>query len=514
MGLIAPISAINSWEGYKYQGNIALYVTLSSVKDILSKGESLNDYYIQIEGEEDFALLKNVQYKSLHQVKLGAVNLDDNDKFAFIAEIIQNGAELGYFHVNSNNHIPSDFLEKACLVISNLNIEFQKVVVSKNDLNTSDNPDDYIVLESVTANNTKASKYSIIKYNTKGRKDFNSVNNAIKIIRNELQQHENEIKNRKQNYLATNLDVNSEDQCFVKEWPIKFDDIKEVKKQGVQLIKDIVKKEQPKWTFADDKYCGFLYELGIGLIEQYVTDFFVQKNKNDKCIIPFNKFYGLMVKDYYSNVDASKEYKYFRVLESIDKVFKKFIEKKCNQHNCEQCKNSGSCNLLKQLTKLSGREIEKQHSLVFNLLLQEPTEEIHNLPSDDTIEFQLIELLKDLSILTLNENNIITASLNKEFYWLSLDDSHKKEKLREKIQKGMRENSDKSFLYECDTLITGRLNDETFKIDGSNVNILEREQLEEIRDIVSNKIEDEKADCNKPKIIRLVDTEKAKEELL
>lgn len=53
-----------------------------------------------------------------------------------------------------------------------------------------------------------------------------------------------------------------------------------------------------------------------------------------------------------------------------------------------------------------------------------------------------------------------------------------------------------------------------FKIDGSNVNILEREQLEEIKDIVSNNIEDEKADCNKPKIIRLVNTEQAKEELL
>ncbi|MDT2796523.1 hypothetical protein P7H47_04575 [Enterococcus cecorum] len=126
MGLIAPISAINSWEGYKYQGNIALYVTLSCIKDILSRQESLNSYDIQIEGEEDFALLKNGQYKSLHQVKLGKVNLDDNDKFAFIAEIIQNGAELGYFHVNSNKHIPSNFLEKACLVISNLKFEFQK----------------------------------------------------------------------------------------------------------------------------------------------------------------------------------------------------------------------------------------------------------------------------------------------------------------------------------------------------------------------------------------------------
>lgn len=513
MGLIAPISAIYSWEGYKYQGNIALYVTLSYIKDILSKQETLDDYEVQIEGEEDFALLKNGQYKSLHQVKLGAVNLDDNDKFAFIAEIIQNGAELGYFHVNSNKHIPSDFLEKAYSVISDLNIEFQKDVVSKGDLNATDNPDDYIVLESVTANTVKASKYSIIKYNTRGKKDRNSVENAIESIRNELQQHVNEIENRKHIYLSANPD-GVEDRCFVEEWPIKFEDIKEVKKQGVQLIKDILAMVHPEWTYADDKYCGFLYEQGLGLIEQYVTDFFVQKNKNDRCIISFSEFYGLIVKEYYSNYDDNKEFKYFLVLNKIDEVFIKFRENNCNQNNCEQCVNAETCNLLKQLTELSGREIEEQHSLVFNLLLQEPTESINNLPSDETIETQLVELLKDLSVLTLNEKNIITASLNKEFYWLSLDDSRKKEKLREKIQKGIRENPDKSFLYECDTLITGRLNDETFKIDGSNVNILERNQLEEIRHIVSSNIEDEKADCNKPKIIRLVDAEQAKEELL
>ena len=123
-------------------------------------------------------------------------------------------------------------------------------------------------------------------------------------------------------------------------------------------------------------------------------------------------------------------------------------------------------------------------------------------------------MLKDLSTLTLNEKNIISASLNKEFYWLSLDESRRKETLREKIQKGIRENPDKSFLYECGTLITGCLNNESFKIDGSNVNILEKEQLEEIRDIISNNIDDEKANCNKPQIIRLVNTEQAKEELL
>ncbi len=377
----------------------------------------------------------------------------------------------------------------------------------------SDNLDDYIVLESVTANHEKASKYSIIKYNTGGKKDRNSVENAIESIRNELQQQVNEIENRKQIYLDANPD-GVEDRCFVEEWPIKFDDIKEVKRQGVQLIKDIVAMVHPEWRFADDKYCGFLYEQGIDLIEQYVTDFFIQKNKNDKCIISFSEFYGLIVKDYYSNFDDSKEFKYFLVLKTIDEVFINFREDNCNQTNCEQCANAETCNLLKQLTELSGREIEEQHSLVFNLLLQEPTESINNLPSNETIKIQLVELLKELSALTLNEKNIISASSNKDFYWLSLDDSRKKENLREKLKKGIRENPDKSFIYECDTLITGRLNDETFNIDGSNVNILEEEQLEEIREIASSNIDDEKTNCNKPKIIRLVDTEQAKKELL
>ena len=43
---------------------MALYVTLSQIKDILSKQDSLDGYETQIEGEEDFSLLKDGQYKS------------------------------------------------------------------------------------------------------------------------------------------------------------------------------------------------------------------------------------------------------------------------------------------------------------------------------------------------------------------------------------------------------------------------------------------------------------------
>lgn len=66
----------------------------------------------------------------------------------------------------------------------------------------------------------------------------------------------NEIENRKHIYLSANPD-GVEDRCFVEEWPIKFDDIKEVKKQGVQLIKDILAMVHPEWTYADDNYHNY-----------------------------------------------------------------------------------------------------------------------------------------------------------------------------------------------------------------------------------------------------------------
>lgn len=513
MGLVPPISAINSWEGYKYQGNIALFVVLSHINNILLEGNSLEGYEIQIEGVEDFALLKDGNYNSLHQVKLGEINLDNNDKFVFIAEIIQNKAEKGYFHVKSSKSIPNDFLNKACSEILKLSSEFQKPIVSKADLSASDNSEDYIVLEFVTSNKKKGTKYSIIKHNIDGKSDRNSVENAIKNIKKELKQYLKIIKRRKHEFLNINPNK-GEDKCFIEEYPIKFDNIKVVKENGVQIIKEIVMHKHPHWTFADNKYCTFLYEQGIRLIEQYVTDFFIQKNKNGKCLITYKSFYEVIVMDYYSNFGENKEFKYYYMIQQIENGFIDFRNNICNKTNCEQCINAKTCNLWKQIKEMLSMDIEKKHNVIFNLLLQEPTVDINNLPRNETIHIQFLEMLKDLSALTLNEKNIISALLNKEFYWLSLDESRRNETLRKKIQKGIRESHDKSFLYECDTLITGFLNDDNFKIDGSNVNVLENEQLKEIKNIVSNNINDEKANCNKPKIIRLINTENAKKELL
>ena len=72
------------WEDYEYQGHIALYIALTNIYDLLQSGKSISGYGLQIEWEEDFSIRKNAEYISLHQVKAGAVNLKQNDKFSFI----------------------------------------------------------------------------------------------------------------------------------------------------------------------------------------------------------------------------------------------------------------------------------------------------------------------------------------------------------------------------------------------------------------------------------------------
>lgn len=278
MGLIEPYSAIPSWEGYKYQGNVALFVALSKQRDILLNHGSLDGYELQIEGQEDFSILKDGVYKSLHQVKLGKVNLGEEDKFAFIVEVLENGADCGYFHVNPRESIPTDFIDKACSAISNLLMEFQTPIVSKKDLPCGDNPDEYIVLEFVTQNHKKHTKYSLIKNRTDGMNDRISVVEATRTMSNELRQHLTTIDTKKRLFL-TSHSGKKEDEMFVKEWPQKFNDSRAIRDQGIQIIKAIIMNLHSDWTFADDKYCGFLYDQGIRLIEQRVTDVFIQGDK-------------------------------------------------------------------------------------------------------------------------------------------------------------------------------------------------------------------------------------------
>ena len=64
-------SAIPSWSGYVYQGKVAIYHVLRMIKDSLTidKDVIFDNYELEIEWQEDFAIKVNGSYDSIHQVK-------------------------------------------------------------------------------------------------------------------------------------------------------------------------------------------------------------------------------------------------------------------------------------------------------------------------------------------------------------------------------------------------------------------------------------------------------------
>ncbi|EPA3422801.1 ABC-three component system protein [Yersinia enterocolitica] len=64
-----PDSAISSWGGFVYQGKIALYHCLSLLVDKSFRGEEIDDFELQLDSTDDFAIYSNNKVISAHQVK-------------------------------------------------------------------------------------------------------------------------------------------------------------------------------------------------------------------------------------------------------------------------------------------------------------------------------------------------------------------------------------------------------------------------------------------------------------
>ena len=230
-------------------------------------------------------------------------------------------------------------------------------------------------------------------------------------------------------------------------------------------------------------------------------------------MISFEKICDTIGYNYADRIETVS-YKYFIISSAINDVYQEYVENDCEMESCSLCDNNEECNLFELMKKMLIKNKEEKEKFLFNLLLEKP-ERINNLPSDELIRVQLLEMFKEISSLVIGKKEVVqTMSQAGVKYRLSLDESRDIKRLQRKIQKGIEQSEDKSLLYECNVLITERLNKEYFKIDGLNVCVLEQQQLDEIKLITGNEvINNENYNCYKANVIRLVDAKQAKGEL-
>ena len=98
-------------------------------------------------------------------------------------------------------------------------------------------------------------------------------------------------------------------------------------------------------------------------------------------------------------------------------------------------------------------------------------------------------------------------------YRLTLDSSYDINEFQKNLRKELEKESDRSLLYECDVLITDRLYEESLFFNGGDISVLTEKELKEISEMTSSTIDNIKKNCNRPKVIRLIDKNKALGEL-
>lgn len=516
MILIKPINAITSWESYEYQGHIALYIALKNIFDLLQKGMSISDYDLQIEGEEDFSIRKNDKYISIHQVKAGAVNLESNDKFSFIIGILQNKAEYGYFHVSKRKKIPSDFVSTTLAYIDMLQEKLGKKVILKKDIPTTDKEDDYIILDRVSGNNKKADVYSIIKFVSGNSKDIAKIEMAVREIDNALETYKAIIKEQIETFKKDNPSL-PEDEAYLCVYKEKYDNTKEIRLKAYDIILDILKIKCHHYTFVDDDYAALVYEKLFLYMKEKITDFYIEKDQSGKCILTFDEIVKQISVDYHEKIDTVA-YQYFQVLRSIRDAYAEYpneLWSNCVESNCRDCADSDVCNLFKQISILDDKSEADKNQIIHNLLLKTPqVGKNNNLPQDSLVSHLFLNLLDEIKTLGLRRNNAYeTIKDGNKTYRLTLDSSYDIDEFQKNLRKELEKAADRSLLYECDVLITDRLCEENLFFNGGDVNVLTGNELSEISEITSSTVEKMKKDCNRPKVIKLVDRKTALGEL-
>lgn len=508
--LISPFSAISSWEGYEYQGHIAIYVALKKIKKLLEEDNNLIDNMIlEIEGAEDFSIKKNNKYLTLHQVKSGKINLDEGgkkDKFSFIISLLQYEANEGFFHILPNKNIPTDFVESTVSHIDFLISELGKEIKLKDEV-SEDKYGNYIMTHKISQKSKKGSLYDILKFVCNENYDISNVKKSIKNIKKDLQKFLKQLKPDKEVLI---------DNKFVSKYNPSFENSIVLKEESYKIIVNILKMKRSEWSFVNEDYAKFVYyKLYVELKNLIEKDFIKNPKKEKGSEFKLSKMLEIIIKNY-KNESNNIDYQYYLVWKSIKEKYKEFPKKnskECEVKLCNDCKINESCNLFTQIKIISEKETDDLNKFLYRIMLMKPEKgKPNNLPNDNLINRLFIKMLKEIEILKFGKNNIIQARKNGKFYRLTLDSSGEINELDEKLKNA--NNSDKLLIRENDVLITDQIEKENHIYNSIDINVMgenERKDLENITSI--NFIDQLKKNFNKPKVIRIIKRGTAKGEL-
>lgn len=512
-------SAIPSWYGYRYQGQLAIYYAIKEIKEILGKINESNDvqkesalkeklekYALEIEYMEDFAIryhedVLNFKYISFHQVKAGDSKgkIDKEAIYGVIENLIESRnypdgnrvtkETIGYIHVPDNSHdlVEYDF-KKIYTEQRNKRLnELQKILSIQDDWKS--------LSECIKGTGDKYSVKKLI-HDELSRCNLGKTEKNHEKIKNTILKIQSEIKGTIFPDSGVNLQIYSD---------IYFKSIEEIEVMIISTIADIHNKFNKYEKFMENNSIKkkVLPQL-IQKLTEYIDE--IKKNPKSNPFINFINIYEFIVK-IPEEVDLNYEAYRFRV--NIANSFPMYTKRKCFSqeiYDCTSCKESDKCNLARFMEEFKGLSVTQVSRLLKNIAVARNIfSSEQQIPADVDIHRTIFKYLREVNKFKLEKETRISAYKNKKNYWCTCESEISIDDLNDYKSNIV------DVLFEADFLITYDTSEE---LNVSDVlTSFNEDEIQNFSTEIKEKLKEENSKFLKSKTIKAINIEMAKEVL-
>jgi hypothetical protein len=530
--LFQVFSAIPSWYGYQYQGVLASYYAIKSINSVvkgfmkhegisnLEKDDIKNllcDYSIEIESLEDFAIKRDVNYISIHQVKAGKSisKLEAVDILDLFFKVVEIDKSQGYFHVSKAGSF--------CITEDQLfSLVENKLTELIKDLTTFRNKGFEKKLEYI--NGTKDAKKGSFK---KIFKEFIQHNGCDikKINENSISKLEidfyNNIKGISDKIIVSRNDFKAKFN-LISEYPEYFSSISDIEdsiKEQLRIYHQIVNENEIK---NNEAYLENEIKALNWLIDNFVDN--IRNNESTKSELEFNSFIDILNKDLnefnedYTVAQYRKEiFKYyndFRNICNLNTVDSEIAIDSINQLSSRvECEKS--CNLYSIINQIRHIPLKKFKQFADNITSRLLNSQFQ-FPDSDSFSDTIFTYVLECNKLELKDQNKLLANKDGYNYWVfdnrnSMNDRNKVKFLNE-IE--LKKHILFEMLYDADKIITKQLAiKDIYKEKPSIFELGENEVMEFNTEVTLEQFKNRYINIMNGKKIEVIEWEKALEEL-
>lgn len=356
------VDATPSWSGYNYQGKIAIYKVLQLINKLIKdkKSEDIAKYELELEWLEDFSILFEEQYESIHQVKaLNTSSLANYDEALLgLAKKIYNEKSIkaAYLHtwkkVKVNDSEWNDEIRKvikSAIIGAGLKQKLEELLTDENMLDQtikriknpkSGSPPKEIIRIKVHLNDEDISKVNIKKA---VQKELDFINNGTDSFINELM-----------GPISTKINLHTYDSN-------KFCDLDQIEDYILVQIKQCLELKE-SWMANDEVSIKNIYLK----IQKLIDDHIVKRHMSGtRSKLKFSEFEQV--------VDDSKiplSTAEINLMKLKSKIFylkdRYCFDRYCRTNDCEDCKvdlamkniNSLKINNFERFVRLTSPEVK------------------------------------------------------------------------------------------------------------------------------------------------------------